>query len=125
VIDRKGVLPASLNLFDGSLSTIVYTENFVVGKFGKNIEQIALDFSKDVLMQILSHLHSLKIQSLLVEGGAQLLQSFIDASLWDNARVEVNKSLVVSEGVSAPVIPESALCAREMCGGNEIFLFSR
>jgi diaminohydroxyphosphoribosylaminopyrimidine deaminase/5-amino-6-(5-phosphoribosylamino)uracil reductase len=67
----------------------------------------------------------LKIQSLLVEGGAQLLQSFIDASLWDNARVEVNKSLVVGEGVSAPVIPESAFCAREMCGGNEILLFSR
>ena len=125
VIDHKGVLPASLNLFDGSLSTIVYTENPVVGKFGKNIEQITLDFSKDVLMQILSHLHSLKIQSLLVEGGAQLLQSFIDASLWDNARVEVNKSLVVGEGVSAPVIPKSALCAREMCGGNEILLFSR
>ena len=125
VIDRKGVLPASLNLFDGSMPTIVYTENSVVGKFGKNIEQIILDFSSDVPAQILSHLHSLKIQSLLVEGGAQLLQSFIDASLWDNARVEVNKSLVVGEGVSAPVIPESALCAREMCGGNEILLFSR
>lgn len=125
VIDRKGVLPVSLNLFDGSMPTIVYTGNSVVGKFGKNIEQIILDFSSDVPAQILSHLHSLKIQSLLVEGGAQLLQSFIDASLWDNARVEVNKSLVVGEGVSAPVIPESALCAREMCGGNEILLFSR
>jgi diaminohydroxyphosphoribosylaminopyrimidine deaminase/5-amino-6-(5-phosphoribosylamino)uracil reductase len=125
VIDRKGVLPASLNLFDGSLPTFVYTENFVVGKFSKNIEQIILDFSSDVPAQILSHLHSLKIQSLLVEGGAQLLQSFINASLWDCARVEVNKSFVVGGGVSAPVIPESAFHTREMCGGNEILLFSR
>jgi riboflavin biosynthesis pyrimidine reductase len=60
-----------------------------------------------------------------VEGGAQLLRSFIDASLWDCARVEINKSLIACGGVSAPVIPESALCAREMCGGNEILLFSR
>ena len=106
VIDRKGVLPALL-------------------KFGKNVEQVVLDFSSDVPTRILSHLHSLKIQSLLVEGGAQLLQSFIDASLWDCARVEINKSLIARGGVSAPVIPESALCAREMCGGNEILLFSR
>ena len=125
VIDREGVLPASLNLFDSSSPTIVYTAVDIAGKFGKKVEQIVLDFSKDVLPQILTHLHSLKIQSLLVEGGAQLLQSFIDASLWDNARVEINRSLVVGDGVSAPVISDSFLSGQKSCGGNDILLFAK
>ena len=125
VIDRAGVLPATLNLFDGSLPTVVYTGKNIAGKFGKNVEQVMLDFSKDVPAQILAHLHSLKIQNLLVEGGARLLRSFIGASLWDNARVEINGSLVVGAGVPAPVVPESFLSARKMCGGNEILLFTR
>ena len=125
VIDRAGVLPAGLNLFDGSFSTVIYTQKTIDGKFGKNVEQVELDFSGDILSQILAHLHSLKVQSLLVEGGAKLLQSFIDASLWDCARVEVNPSLVVRSGVAAPVLPENSLVSRDKCDGNEILLFSR
>jgi diaminohydroxyphosphoribosylaminopyrimidine deaminase/5-amino-6-(5-phosphoribosylamino)uracil reductase len=125
VIDRAGVLPAGLNLFDGSFLTVIYTQKTIDGKFGKNIEQVELDFSGDILLQILAHLHSLKVQSLLVEGGAKLLQSFIDASLWDCARVEINPSLVISSGVAAPVLPENSFVGREKCDGNEILLFSR
>ena len=125
VIDRAGVLPVTLNLFDGLLPTVVYTEKAVAEKIGKNIEQIVLDFSKDVVPQILAHLHSLKVQSLLVEGGAKLLQSFINASLWDDARVEVNNSIVVGSGVPAPIISQSCLSAKKICGGNDILLFAK
>ena len=125
VIDRVAMLPAGLKLFDGSSPTIVYTQKHVDGKFGKNVEQVVLDFSKDVLAQILAHLHSLKIQSLLVEGGAKLLQSFVDASLWDEARVEINNSLVVGNGISAPVLPENTLVGKEKSDGNEIMLFAK
>jgi diaminohydroxyphosphoribosylaminopyrimidine deaminase/5-amino-6-(5-phosphoribosylamino)uracil reductase len=125
VIDRAGILPVELNLFDGIYPTVVYTEKNIIGKFGKNVEQVVLDFSKDVLLQILQHLYSLKIQSLLVEGGAKLLQSFIDASLWDEARVEVNNSLVVGTGVTAPIMPQTFLQATKKCGGNDIQLFAK
>ena len=84
-----------------------------------------LDFSKDILSQILSHLYSIKVSSLLVEGGSQLLQSFIDASLWDCARVEVNRSLLVGAGVPAPLIPVEKLVEKTLCGGNEILTFSK
>ena len=125
VIDCRGELPVTLNLFDGTSPTVVYTEKTVFGKFGKNVEQIVLDFSKNVPFQILRHLHSIKVNSLLVEGGARLLQSFVDASLWDTARVEVNNSLVVGEGVRAPMLPAGSVVGREMCGENEIISFVR
>lgn len=120
VIDRRGVLPLALNLFDGTLPTIVYTEKIIAGKFGKNIEQIEVDFSGDVLHSILSHLYSIKVNSLLVEGGASLLQAFIDASLWDNIRIEVNPRLFVGNGVAAPVLPKGLPVEETGCDGNVI-----
>lgn len=40
-------------------------------------------------------------QSVLVEGGAQTLQSFLDADLWDEAYVEYSE-VVLGDGVKAP-----------------------
>lgn len=126
VIDRVGVLPATLNLFDGTAPTLLFTSRCITGKFGKNVEQIELDFSADVLPAILANLHSRKINSLLVEGGACLLQSFMDSSLWDTARVERNPRLFLGNGVASPVLPANALLEREFsCFGNEIKVFTR
>lgn len=125
VIDRKGTLPARLNLFDGSVLTIVYTAKAIAGKFGKNIQQVELDFSCDIIPQILSHLYSIKVNSLLVEGGASLLQSFIDSSLWDEARVEVNPAMALGGGVPAPKIQESGIQRKGVCGGNDVVWYSR
>ena len=125
VIDRNGSLPGSLKIFDGQLPTVVYTAVEIDGKFGNNVEQVVLDFEMSLLPQILSHLHALKINSLLVEGGATLLQSFIDASLWDEARVEVNTSLCLGCGVAAPLFSLGAPACREKLCGNEILGFYR
>ena len=125
VIDRGGVLPSTLALFDGSSGTVVYTSTVIDGKFGKNVEQVVLDFTVDVPSQILSHLHSLKVNSLLVEGGSMLLQSFIDSSLWDTIRVEVNETLCIPDGVPAPSLPASLESCIKRCGKNRIYLFGK
>lgn len=125
VIDRCGSLPASLHVFDATSPTVVYTANPVEGKFGKNIQQVKLDFASDIIPQILAHLHSAKVNSLLVEGGACLLHSFIDSGLWDEARVERNPALLVGSGVPAPVMSNSYLSAKNVCGGNEIIVYTK
>ena len=125
VLDRRGELPSTLKIFDGTLPTIVYTEHEQYGKFGKNVEQFKVDFSDGLLNSILAHLHSIKVNSLLVEGGAFLLQSFIDASLWDDIRVEVNPKLFLGEGVAAPVMPDGLSVEKKVCGGNEIRFYQR
>ena len=124
VIDKNGSLPVALKIFDGVLPTVVYTACEKEGKFGKNVEQVLLDFETPLIPQILHHLHSVKKNSLLVEGGATLLQSFIDSGLWDDARVEVNPSLELGCGVVAPVLPAGLSFGKEVCGGNEIIRYS-
>ena len=123
VIDKAGSLPSDLKIFDGSLPTVVYTAFEKEDKFGKNVEQVVLDFELPLLPQILLHLHEIKIDSLLVEGGATVLQSFIDAGLWDEIRVEVNPSLELHDGVVAPSFPLESPASRELLAGNEILRF--
>jgi diaminohydroxyphosphoribosylaminopyrimidine deaminase/5-amino-6-(5-phosphoribosylamino)uracil reductase len=56
---------------------------------------------------VLKKLYQLKILSVLVEGGAKLLQSLIDAGYWDEARVIVNEQLIIGEGVDGSIIERS------------------
>ena len=125
VIDRNGVLPLGLRLFDDSLPTVVFTSVYRKELSGKNVEQVNLDFSCDVVPQILTFMHSRKLNSLLVEGGAVLSRSFMDAGLWDVVRVEVNPALSVGEGVAAPALPAPAPVREEFCGGNRIMYFEQ
>ena len=59
------------------------------------------------------------IQSLLVEGGSALLQSFIDADLWDEAFVEVSPIRLVS-GVKAPEMRDKNSYVNEQSFGRSI-----
>ena len=61
----------------------------------------------------------------MVEGGAKTLQSFIDAGLWDEIRVETSR-LLVSEGTKAPVLPAGlTLLQREVYDDNVVDTFGR
>ncbi len=101
VIDRKGTLEKNQNLFDGTTKTVVFTEVFRDFEGRENIEQVRLDFGRDILPQITDYLYEHKVQRLLVEGGAVLLQSFIDSGLWDEAFVE-EAPFALGGGVKAP-----------------------
>ena len=125
VIDKNGTLPADLKIFDGTLPTVVYTVCEKEDKVGKNIEQVVLDFNEPLLPQILAHLNGRRVDSLLVEGGATLLQSFIKASLWDEARVEINPGLELGNGVVAPSLAPLQPIAEERLAGNRILYFHR
>ncbi len=103
VLDREGKLPRTLHLFDGTQPTLVFTaaEGGYAGMPG--VESIPTDFSVDVLPQVLQELHARSLQSLLVEGGAHLLQSFLDAGLWDEIFVE-ESTVRLGSGVAAPQV---------------------
>lgn len=99
VLDRKLELPTGLHLFDGSQPTLVFTEGNREPKPG--VEYIRTDYGSDVLPQVLETLYRRGLQSLLVEGGSMLLQSFIHAGLWDEIFVE-ESPVRLHTGVKAP-----------------------
>ena len=74
----------------------------------------------------LESLHAHNIQSLIVEGGAETLRSFLVQGLWDEIRVETNIKMTVSDGTRAPQIPANAVVASsEDYDGNRIITFRR
>lgn len=100
VIDRSGKIPAASAIFDGSIKTIIITENNQKIT-SKNLEYRHADFSQNLPEQIGSILFQENLQSVIIEGGLQTLQSFIDAKLWDEARV-FSGNVQLKMGVSAP-----------------------
>jgi len=100
--DRKLRLPSGLHLFDKTLKTVVFTEKKV--RPGKNPEYVSINFNDNMLEEMLKVLYNKEIQSLFVEGGKMLIESFIKKNLWDEARVFTG-NMEFKAGIRAPVIP--------------------
>jgi diaminohydroxyphosphoribosylaminopyrimidine deaminase/5-amino-6-(5-phosphoribosylamino)uracil reductase len=103
VLDSKLELPKELNLFDQSVPTLIF--NAVKNETKENLEWIQLsEISPET---ILKELHSRKIQSLIVEGGTQVLHHFFETGLWDEARV-FTAPIVFERGISAPTLNQNS-----------------
>ena len=72
---------------------------------GQNPRKLVVDRNHPLNLE---GLYAHGIQSLIVEGGAKTLQSFIDEGLWDELRVETNLGLTVGQGTRAPLMPANA-----------------
>ena len=91
---------------------------------GPSPERIVLT-SGQRITDVLDTLYSRKKQSLIVEGGAATLRSFIDAGLWDEIRRETSP-LCVGDGTPAPSLPNDIISAdRTFVDGNVIERFFR
>lgn len=100
VMDRFLRLSDTLHLFDGTQKTICY--NVLKHEEHANLSLIRLS-ENDFLNELVVDLHKQKIQSVLVEGGAQTLHLFIEAGLWDEARVFISDQ-VFEKGIRGPHI---------------------
>ncbi len=112
VIDMDLKLPASLQLFDGTAKAIVFNGLKQSGE--EKISFYKINKDENIVPQILNALHHLQIQSVIIEGGAKLLQSFIDDNLWDEARVITNTTMQIPEGIAAPVLKNKQITAEEI-----------
>jgi diaminohydroxyphosphoribosylaminopyrimidine deaminase / 5-amino-6-(5-phosphoribosylamino)uracil reductase len=117
VLDRAGITPAASRVYDGSAPTLLFTgtrRNDL-----PHVEQVLLN-GDDPLRDVLHELHQRSIRSLLVEGGARLLNTFLEQSVWDEARVITGRHTFGS-GTPAPAMP---LPARSMeLAGDHIDLY--
>lgn len=106
VIDFHGRLPNNLQIMQDSLQTLVIRQtNRCFSRSYSNSVQFA-EVEIPTPASYVQVLYDKGILSVLVEGGASLLQSFIDAGLWDEIRVITNTTLNVQQGLKAPPKPQ-------------------
>lgn len=101
VIDRNLQLPETLQLLDQSQPTLVFHDMEFNQASQQNLTYVPIDFSKDVINQILAQLYQNNLASVIIEGGQNTLQHFINENLWDEARVFESQSKLKS-GIKAP-----------------------
>lgn len=123
VLDRELSLGSSLHLFDHSQPTIVYnyhqqTEPAAVPEryaLKPEVAYVKLERSHNELEQLMTDLHNRKVQSILVEGGARVLTSFLNAGLWDEIR-RCQGTSSLGAGIRAPVPAGALLHSEELHG---------
>jgi diaminohydroxyphosphoribosylaminopyrimidine deaminase/5-amino-6-(5-phosphoribosylamino)uracil reductase len=121
VIDRQLRLPGKLKMFTSRQSTIIFNETTHDIPAGMTITELKEKGgtwhyqlkTANQFGEFVKDLYRLDIQSVLVEGGAKLLQSFIDEGLWDEARVIKNQGLITGDGLRSPVLEKAILAASD------------
>lgn len=121
VIDMNLRLPISLKIFDQQVPTIVFNGR----KHEEHRNLFFYHITQDVSLvhQLTNALYQLNIQSVLVEGGQRLIQSFIDDKMWDEARVITNPSLQVPEGIPAPTLSNESIVSEDRCDSDLLEIF--
>lgn len=107
ILDRKGVIPHNAKVFTINPQHTLYFTSVERKDISPQVTQIIIDIDTP-LSEIMSILYKHNITSLLLEGGATLLQCAIDENLWDMARVETaNFSLGKNGAIKAPIIKKN------------------
>jgi diaminohydroxyphosphoribosylaminopyrimidine deaminase/5-amino-6-(5-phosphoribosylamino)uracil reductase len=121
VVDRKLQLDPSLNLFDNTQDTWIFNEQ--VDKIENKNIYIKVAFGELFIENFLQALYQRKIQSVYVEGGTTLLQSFIDANLFDEIRV-FRSPKQLYKGIEAPTLPKNIdMVEKQNLLGDELTIY--
>ena len=114
LVDRELSLSKNLHVFDNSQKTICY--NSLKDEIIENNIFVKTPLITSIEPFILEDLYQRKIQSIIIEGGTILLQSFIDLGLWDEAFI-LKSEIILEQGIDAPKIKRKEVL-RQKLGDN-------
>lgn len=121
LIDKKLKVPSGYNLMQSDATTIIF--NDLKNEHLNHLIYVQIDFNKNTIEQIMDYCYSFSIQSIIIEGGAILLQSFIDAGIWDEVRVIQNQSMHIEQGIVAPSLKNHVLKNSFELGSDKVFMY--
>ena len=121
VLDQRLHLPDHLRVFQSDAPTSIVNETKEDQK--GHLRWVRLPFNERLLPGLLERLHEKGHISLIVEGGAQLLQSFINLRLFDEIRM-FQADAALSEGIPAPHFDQAHLIAETELGNDRLMVFT-
>jgi diaminohydroxyphosphoribosylaminopyrimidine deaminase/5-amino-6-(5-phosphoribosylamino)uracil reductase len=121
VVDMDLKLPSHLKIFNRQVRTIVFNKL----KHGETDDLLFYQVTEhaSLVHQIMNALYQLKILSVMIEGGAKSLQSFLDEDMWDEARVITNEELIVNIGLDAPQFVSASKMGEEKIFTDKVEFF--
>jgi diaminohydroxyphosphoribosylaminopyrimidine deaminase/5-amino-6-(5-phosphoribosylamino)uracil reductase len=121
-IDRNLKIEKSAKILDQSSPTIILNQQ--INKIEGANDFIQINFEREIIPQLNELLYQKNIQSVIIEGGAKLLQTFIDIGIWDEVRVITNTHLVIENGIASPDFENKQLVKQEKIENDLIQYFS-
>jgi len=121
-IDRNLKIEHTAKILDQSSPTIILNQQ--INKIEGANDFIQINFEREIIPQLNELLYQKKIQSVIIEGGAKLLQTFIDIGIWDEARVITNIKMVIENGTASPNFENKKLVKQEKIENDLIQYFS-
>lgn len=122
VLNSNNDLPAELHLLDRKVPTVIFNQK--EEKAEAALIRKKLDENTPVIPQLMKALYDMRIQSVIIEGGAATLGHFISEGFWDEARVITNTTLLSGNGLPAPVLSQ-ATAVNEMQLETDSIIFYR
>ncbi len=111
----------NLQFFDGSQETIILTKKIHLNF--PNCQTIFLEnFSPK---NILEKLYQKNIQSVIIEGGTKILESFIKENLFDEIRIFQSKNKIFENGLKAPNKPILNYQIKDIDENDELYYFKK
>ena len=105
VLDQNNRIPKDSHILNNQAKTIVFSKSKTTIKKENTIFEV-IDFNQNIAVQIIEVLYNHQIQSVIIEGGRQTLQTFIDENLWDEARIFIG-NMQFTAGTKAPKLDKN------------------
>jgi diaminohydroxyphosphoribosylaminopyrimidine deaminase / 5-amino-6-(5-phosphoribosylamino)uracil reductase len=120
VLDRDLHLPLSHHIFDNTAATWIVNQQREI--LNGNVHSVQLPFDETLLTSLLHRLYDARILSLIVEGGAHLLSSFITKGLWDEARI-FTSNVSLQHGLPSPKLIDETEVSTSAVGSDRLQVF--
>ncbi len=102
IFDEHLKLDDRMNVFNDKADTIIINREKNLTSLNKKYFKINPE--KNFVEAVIECLYNSQLNSVIIEGGTKTLQSFIDAGVWDEARVITNTALFLKSGLNGPVL---------------------
>ena len=121
VIDKELKLNEKSNVFDDQAETIVF--NNIKSTIVDKTTYLKADFN-NLNQDILNQLYNRDILSLIIEGGAITINSFIEKNLYDEIRVFTTDKILI-KGVNSPELPDINLIETSIINNDKLEVYKR